>query len=485
MARRSVLLLVAVLIALVGTAMIVLYVQGIDARATKGQELVEVLVATETIDTGETVTAAQEAGKFEKTEVRRDDLVDGALSSTSLDLRPGRHRHDLPGRAAHRQEVRQPRRHPDAWSSRTTRWPSRSSSPTSSGSPASSTPATRWRSSRTALDPVALLPDGKEQKLGSVTRIVLTRVPVIGVGTTSVTSRRPPTDEDGARSTEEVAADHPDRRGDPGGGREAHPGRPHHGAHLRPADRRDQGRRTSPGVALGDILPEIFRGVAVTAILEPDAAQRRRPAGHAARLRGVRRPWTASSEHIGASAARVRRRASARPSPARPPRSSPQWARVHRPDLGVILLRHDGRQRRPRARPAQRHARGRGGPRPGRASPRPCSVRAASPTPSARRMMDEAQAAAQTPRRGRRRGRRGRGRAQAEADAPRARSSPSSPPRAASARAWSRPTSPWRWPSSGQHGVPGRPRRQQRRRRDHAAADPAAHDQRPGRPSTA
>ena len=55
MARRSVLLLVAALIALAGTAMIVLYVQGIDARATKDQELVEVLVATETIDLGESV----------------------------------------------------------------------------------------------------------------------------------------------------------------------------------------------------------------------------------------------------------------------------------------------------------------------------------------------------------------------------------------------------------------------------------------------
>ena len=93
MARRSVLLLVAVLIALAGTAMIVLYVQGIDARATKDQELVEVLVATETIDTGETVAAAQEAGKFEKAEVRRADLVDGSLVLDRLDLRPRRHRH--------------------------------------------------------------------------------------------------------------------------------------------------------------------------------------------------------------------------------------------------------------------------------------------------------------------------------------------------------------------------------------------------------
>ena len=83
MARRSVLLLVAALIALVGTSMIVLYVQGIDARATADQELVEVLVATDTIDAGESVATAQEAGKFEKAEVRRADLVDGALSSTS------------------------------------------------------------------------------------------------------------------------------------------------------------------------------------------------------------------------------------------------------------------------------------------------------------------------------------------------------------------------------------------------------------------
>ncbi len=78
MARRSVLLHVAALIALVGTAMIVLYVQGIDARATKDQELVEVLVATETIDVGESVADAQEAGKIDKAEVRRADLVDGA-----------------------------------------------------------------------------------------------------------------------------------------------------------------------------------------------------------------------------------------------------------------------------------------------------------------------------------------------------------------------------------------------------------------------
>lgn len=82
MARRSVLLTVALIIALVGTGLIVLYVQGIDKRATEGQELVEVLAATDTIEAGESVASAMEAGKFEKRQVRRDDMVEGALSST-------------------------------------------------------------------------------------------------------------------------------------------------------------------------------------------------------------------------------------------------------------------------------------------------------------------------------------------------------------------------------------------------------------------
>src|SRR5688572_31292993 len=83
MARRSILLLVAVIVAAIGTAMIVLYVQGIDARAAEGQELVEVLTAADVIEAGESVAEAQAAGKFEKTEIVRVDMVEGALSSTT------------------------------------------------------------------------------------------------------------------------------------------------------------------------------------------------------------------------------------------------------------------------------------------------------------------------------------------------------------------------------------------------------------------
>lgn len=83
MARRSVLLALAIVTAMVGTLLIVLYVQGIDSRATKGQELVQVLVAKDVVTAGESVSAAEEAGKFETSEVRREDMVPGALSSST------------------------------------------------------------------------------------------------------------------------------------------------------------------------------------------------------------------------------------------------------------------------------------------------------------------------------------------------------------------------------------------------------------------
>ena len=203
MARRSVLLLVAALIALAGTAMIVLYVQGIDARATKDQELVEALVATSTIETGESVADAQEAGKIEKAEVRRADLVEGSLSSTSSisdlvalgTIYPGE---QLIAKKFGSLGDTQSLVIPD-------------------GKMAVSVELTDFERVAGFVNPgnevaifatpqdlVALLPDDKEKKLGDYTRILLTRVPVIGVGTTSVTSRTTKT-EDGEQVAEEVA----------------------------------------------------------------------------------------------------------------------------------------------------------------------------------------------------------------------------------------------------------------------------------------
>ena len=256
MARRSVLLLVAALIALAGTAMIVLYVQGIDARATKDQELVEVLVATETIDLGESVAAAQDAGKIEKAEVRRADLVDGSLSSTTSiaddvaigTIYPGE---QLIAKKFGTLGDTESLVIPDdkmAVSVELTDFERVAGFVN---------PGNEVAVFATALDPVALLPDNKEQKLGSVTRIVLTRVPVLGVGTTSVTSRTTK-DEDGA-TTEEVARtiltiavtqDEAER--------------------LIQADRNtelnfalltdDSKTEDGPGAKLGDIFPELYKG---------------------------------------------------------------------------------------------------------------------------------------------------------------------------------------------------------------------------------
>jgi pilus assembly protein CpaB len=82
MGRRSVLLSVAALIAAAGTALVLLYVQGIDSRATAGQQPVKVLTATVQIEPGETMSAAQAAGKVELVEWPQAKVLPSAVSST-------------------------------------------------------------------------------------------------------------------------------------------------------------------------------------------------------------------------------------------------------------------------------------------------------------------------------------------------------------------------------------------------------------------
>jgi pilus assembly protein CpaB len=202
MARRSVLLIAAVLIAALGTAMILLYVQGIDDRAAEGQELVEVLVATDTIEVGEAVTTAQEAGKFEAKQVRRDDMVDGALDSAESiadmvalgSVYPGEQ--IISARFGTLGDVESLVIPDDkmAVSVELTDFERVAGFVN---------PGSEVAIFGTAAAPIRRLPDGTEQTLSSVTRIILARVPVIGVGTTSVGSRTTTTEE-GEQVTEEV-----------------------------------------------------------------------------------------------------------------------------------------------------------------------------------------------------------------------------------------------------------------------------------------
>jgi len=83
MGRRAVLLIVAALVAALGTGMVFLYVRGADNRAEATQAPVQVLKAVKQIDVGEKITDAQSAGKIALGTVPRSQLLAGAVDSTT------------------------------------------------------------------------------------------------------------------------------------------------------------------------------------------------------------------------------------------------------------------------------------------------------------------------------------------------------------------------------------------------------------------
>ena len=80
MDRRKVLLIVAAVVAALGTLLVFLYVRGADQRADQRYDAVQVLKAVKAIAPGETVEAAQAAGKIESGTVSRQDLLPDALT---------------------------------------------------------------------------------------------------------------------------------------------------------------------------------------------------------------------------------------------------------------------------------------------------------------------------------------------------------------------------------------------------------------------
>lgn len=88
MDRRKILLVLAALIAALGTMLVWLYVQGAEDRAEEDRAAVSVLVATQSIAQGESFSDASSAGKFEEAEIPKDALLPGAL--TSLDALEGK-----------------------------------------------------------------------------------------------------------------------------------------------------------------------------------------------------------------------------------------------------------------------------------------------------------------------------------------------------------------------------------------------------------
>ena len=78
MERRRLLILGATTVAVLGVALVLVYARGADQRAEARFGGVEVLVATERLAPGETVAAADAAGKIETRSVARAAVLDGA-----------------------------------------------------------------------------------------------------------------------------------------------------------------------------------------------------------------------------------------------------------------------------------------------------------------------------------------------------------------------------------------------------------------------
>lgn len=82
MDRRRILLVVAVLVAALGSALVFLYTKGADTRAEQRFDTVEVLKATAVIAPGEKFEDAQAAGKLALESVSQDSLLDGYQTTT-------------------------------------------------------------------------------------------------------------------------------------------------------------------------------------------------------------------------------------------------------------------------------------------------------------------------------------------------------------------------------------------------------------------
>lgn len=81
MNRRRILLIAAVVVALLGTALVYLYVRGADARANERFDTVDVLRAVAPIEAGETIDDAAANGKLALQPVAREYLLPNVQTS--------------------------------------------------------------------------------------------------------------------------------------------------------------------------------------------------------------------------------------------------------------------------------------------------------------------------------------------------------------------------------------------------------------------
>lgn len=200
MNRRIVLLVVAIVIAAVGAALVFMYVRGVSEKAVAEQEPVRVLTATELITAGESAAEAQSSGKLALTEIPEVNVIAGALTSVDnlsnqlalAPIYPGEQiLADKFGVTAGSGESLAIPKNKLAVSVQVTD-PARVAGFITPGSH-----ATVFLSA----DPVTLDPTAEPAPL--FTRVLLPDVEVIGVGETTILSTTT-TDDSGAQTTEEL-----------------------------------------------------------------------------------------------------------------------------------------------------------------------------------------------------------------------------------------------------------------------------------------
>lgn len=192
MDRRRVLLIVAAVIAALGTLLVFFYVRTADSRAADEFDAVKVLRAVKQINPGETVEAAQTAGKIEEGTVAKGQALPGALT----DLAP------IAGQIA-----------------TTTIYPGEQIVSTKFSTSAATTSALTIPKGKIAIsvtltdtarvagfvspgNTVAIFLNG-DGPGGSFSRLLLPKVEVIAIGTTTVVSTTK-TDTTGAQTTEQL-----------------------------------------------------------------------------------------------------------------------------------------------------------------------------------------------------------------------------------------------------------------------------------------
>jgi pilus assembly protein CpaB len=194
MDRRRILIVVAAIAAALGTALVFFYVQGADNRADDKFKAVTVLIAVKQINVGETVAAAQAAGKFDQGSVAQDQVLPGALTSLESITSQIAQTNIYPG-----EQIISTKFAVTAASTNTLTIPK--------GNIAVSinlTDTARVAGFVNPGDKVAIfMNSGGGAGLGSFTRLLLTNVEVIAVGTTTVVSTTT-TDPTGAQTTEQL-----------------------------------------------------------------------------------------------------------------------------------------------------------------------------------------------------------------------------------------------------------------------------------------